>query len=43
MSKKVIIAANNMIFTSATMTYLDGWDAEGIKAIRSNEIFTKAQ
>jgi len=25
------------------MTYLDGWDAEGIKAIRSDEIFTKAQ
>ncbi len=43
MSKKVIIAANNMIFTSKIMTYLDGWDAEGIKAIRSDEIFTKAQ
>ena len=42
MSKKVIIAANNMIFTSKIMTYLDGWDAEGIKAIRSDEIFTKA-
>ena len=43
MSKKVIIAANNMIFTSKIMTVLDGMDAEGIKAIRSDEIFTKAQ
>jgi len=43
MSKKVIIAANNMIFTSKIMTYLDGVEAEGIKAIRSDEIFNKAQ
>ena len=43
MSKKVIIAANNMIFTSKIMTYLDGMDAEGIKAIRSGDIFSKAQ
>ena len=42
MSKKVIIAANNMIFTSKIMTCLNGWDAEGIKAIRSEEIFLKA-
>lgn len=43
MNKKVIIAANNMIFTSKIMTLLDGMDAEGIKAIRSDDIFTKAQ
>ena len=43
MSKKVIIAANNMIFTSKIMTILDGLEAEGIKAIRSNDIFEKAQ
>lgn len=43
MSKKVIIAANNMIFTSKIMTVLDGMDAEGIKAIRSDEIFAKAR
>lgn len=43
MSKKVIIAANNMIFTSKIMTCLDNWDADGIKAIRSDDIFTKAQ
>ncbi|MFQ5499560.1 MAG: hypothetical protein ACE5FH_07800 [Candidatus Zixiibacteriota bacterium] len=43
MAKKVIIAANNMIFTSKIMTVLDRMDAEGIKAIRSQEIFTKAQ
>lgn len=43
MSKKVIIAANNMIFTSKIMSILDGMDAEGIKAIRSDEIFNKAQ
>jgi CheY-like chemotaxis protein len=43
MSKKVIIAANNMIFTSKIMTVLDGMDVEGIKAIRSEEIFSKAQ
>lgn len=43
MNKKVIIAANNMIFTSKIMTILDGMEAEGIKAIRSDEIFTKAQ
>ncbi len=43
MSKKVIIAANNMIFTSKIMTILDGLEAEGIKAVRSNDIFEKAQ
>lgn len=43
MDKKVIIAANNMIFTSKIMTALDGMEAEGIKAINSNDIFTKAQ
>ena len=43
MNKKVIIAANNMIFTSKIMTILDGMEAEGIKAIRSDEIFSKAQ
>lgn len=43
MNKKVIIAANNMIFTSKIMSILDNMDAEGIKAIRSDEIFTKAQ
>jgi CheY-like chemotaxis protein len=43
MSKKVIIAANNMIFTSKIMTVLDSMEAEGIKAIRSDEIFNKAQ
>lgn len=43
MNKKVIIAANNMIFTSKIMTILDGMEAEGIKAIRADEIFTKAQ
>jgi len=43
MNKKVIIAANNMIFTSKIMTVLDGLEAEGIKAIRSEDIFTKAQ
>ena len=43
MSKKVIIAANNMIFTSKIMTVLDDMEAEGIKAIRSDDIFTKAQ
>lgn len=43
MSKKVIIAANNMIFTSKIMTVLDGMDVEGIKAIRSDDIFCKAQ
>ncbi len=42
MNKKVIIAANNMIFTSKIMTVLDRWEAEGIKAIRSDEIFNKA-
>jgi len=41
-SKKVIIAANNMIFTSKIMTVLDNLEAEGIKAIRSDEIFSKA-
>lgn len=43
MNKKVIIAANNMIFTSKIMSILDGMAAEGIKAIRSDEIFNKAQ
>jgi len=43
MNKKVIIAANNMIFTSKIMTILDGLEAEGIKAIRSDDIFEKAQ
>ncbi len=43
MSKKVIIAANNMIFTSKIMSVLDRMEAEGIKAIRSDDIFTKAQ
>ncbi len=43
MNKRVIIAANNMIFTSKIMTVLDRLDAEGIKAIRSDEIFNKAQ
>jgi len=43
MNKKVIVAANNMIFTSKIMSFLDRREAEGIKAIRSDEIFTKAQ
>ena len=43
MNKKVIIAANNMIFTSKIMSILDGMEAEGIKAIRSDDIFNKAQ
>jgi DNA-binding NarL/FixJ family response regulator len=43
MQKRVIIAANNMIFTSKIMSALDGMEAEGIKAIRSEEIFSKAQ
>ncbi len=43
MNKKVIIAANNMIFTSKIMSILDGMEAEGIKAIRSEDIFNKAQ
>ena len=43
MSRKVIIAANNMIFTSKIMSTLDGMEAEGIKAIRSDEIFNKAE
>jgi len=42
-NRKVLIAANNMIFTSKIMTILDGMEAEGIKATRSTEIFTKAQ
>lgn len=42
MGKKVIIAANNMIFTSKIMTVLDNFEAEGIKAIRSDDIFSKA-
>ena len=32
-----------MIFTSKIMTVLDNKAAEGIKAIRSDDIFTKAQ
>lgn len=43
MNRKVIIAANNMIFTSKMMSILDGMSAEGIKAVRSEEIFSKAQ
>ncbi len=43
MKKRVIIAVNNMIFTSKIMTVLDNKEAEGIKAIRSDDIFTKAQ
>lgn len=43
MNKKVIIAANNMIFTSKIMSTLDSMEVEGIKAIRSDEIFSKAQ
>lgn len=43
MNRKVIIAANNMIFTSKMMSILDGLSAEGIKAVRSEEIFAKAQ
>ncbi|UCC43501.1 MAG: response regulator [Candidatus Zixiibacteriota bacterium] len=42
MSKRVIIAVNNMIFTSKIMSVLDKYEAEGIKAIRSDDIFTKA-
>lgn len=42
MNKKVLIAANNMIFTSKIMTFLDRMEAEGIKAVRSDEIFSKA-
>jgi DNA-binding NarL/FixJ family response regulator len=42
MSKRVIIAVNNMIFTSKIMGILDRMDVEGIKAIRSDDIFTKA-
>jgi len=43
MNKTVIIAANNMIFTSKIMTALDGMDVEGVKAIHSSDIFVKAQ
>lgn len=42
MSKKVILAVNNMIFTSKIMSILDNLEAEGIKAVRSDEIFSKA-
>ena len=42
-NKKVLIAVNNMIFTSKIMSILDSMEAEGIKAIRSDEIFSKAQ
>lgn len=37
------MAVNNMIFTSKIMSILDGMEAEGIKAIRSDDIFNKAQ
>jgi len=43
MAKRVIIAVNNMIFTSKIMSVLDRLDAEGIKAIRGEDIFNKAQ
>ncbi|MBU0985134.1 MAG: response regulator [candidate division Zixibacteria bacterium] len=43
MTKKVLVAVNNMIFTSKIMSVLDGLDAEGIKAIRSDDIFLKAR
>ena len=43
MSRKVILAVNNMIFTSKIMSVLDNLEAEGVKAIRSDEIFVKAQ
>jgi len=43
MNSKVILAVNNMIFTSKIMSVLDNLDAEGIKAIRSDDIFSKAQ
>lgn len=43
MSKTVIIAVNNMIFTSKIMSVLDRLDTEGIKAIRSDDIFIKAR
>lgn len=42
MNKKVILAVNNMIFTSKIMSILDNLEAEGIKAVRSDEIFSKA-
>lgn len=43
MARKVILAVNNMIFTSKIMSVLDNLEAEGIKAIRSDDIFSKAQ
>jgi len=43
MTRKVILAVNNMIFTSKIMSVLDNLEAEGIKAIRSDDIFSKAQ
>ena len=43
MARTVILAVNNMIFTSKIMSVLDNLEAEGIKAIRSNDIFAKAQ
>jgi len=43
MTRKVILAVNNMIFTSKIMSILDNLEAEGIKAIRSDDIFAKAQ
>ena len=42
MTRKVILAVNNMIFTSKIMSILDNLEAEGIKAIRSDDIFAKA-
>ena len=42
MTHKVILAVNNMIFTSKIMSVLDNLEAEGIKAIRSDDIFSIA-
>ena len=43
MASKVILAVNNMIFTSKIMSILDNLEAEGIKAVRSRDIFAKAR
>lgn len=43
MARTVILAVNNMIFTSKIMSILDNLEAEGVKAIRSSDIFAKAQ
>ena len=43
MSRKVILAAPTLRFTSKIMSVLDNLEAEGVKAIRSDEIFVKAQ